>query len=212
LPKLSKTIVTNLILVGAFDHLKYSRTKLVYEYNLISQLTDKEINQLLLCHHSAEPIITRLCNIKVSKPRQKIVNSIIESFKNPTASLEDNLVWLNKTEEDLLGIPLSVTKLDTCEIMEADTSCKEFKDGKDGKVVLSVEIIQTKEITTKGKNAGQKMGFLSVEDSTGILDDITIFPDIWSEYKNILYKGNTIVIHGYKSKKNSLILQKAHQI
>jgi hypothetical protein len=211
-PKLTKTIITNLILVGGFDHLKYTRKQMLYEYNISSQLTDKEINQLLCCSVE-DPLSKRMYGIKVNKNRQKIIDSLIESLEKPKISFEDNLVWLNKTEEDLLGIPLSVSKLDTCDIIDANTTCKEFKDGKSGSVILSVEIVQSKEITTKrGENSGQKMGFLEVEDETGSLDNIAVFSNTWQEYKNVLYKGNTILLYGYKSKKDSLILQKALQI
>jgi DNA polymerase-3 subunit alpha len=210
-PRLSKTIVTNLILVGAFDHLKYPRTKMVYEYNIINQLTDKEIKQLQLAPE--ESLIERMSKLNPSKVRVKIVNSLIDSIKKPSINFEDNLVWLNKTEEDLLGIPLSVTKLETCDNIDADTTCKEFKDGKSGNVKLSVEIVQCNEKTVKnGNNKGAKMAFLAVEDDSGLLDNIAVFPEIWHEFKNVLYEGNTILMEGYKSKKNSLVLQKVFQI
>jgi DNA polymerase-3 subunit alpha len=212
-PKLSKTVVTNLILVGGLDHLGYKRQQMIYEYNIINQLTNKELNQLIDSNKDLS-LIERMSCIKASKPRTNIINSLIESLKKPNIPLDDNLVWINRTEEDLLGIPLSVTKLETCvDDGEADTTCKEFKDGKGGNLTLSVEIIESKEITIKkGNNSGQKMGFLAVEDSTGYLDNIAIFPSIWDEYKNILYTGNTILIKGYKSKKDSLVLQEAFQI
>ena len=41
--------------------------------------------------------------------------------------------------------------------------------------------------TTKGgKNPGQEMAFLSVEDNTGELDNVAIFSESWKEYKNII--------------------------
>ena len=62
------------------------------------------------------------------------------------------------------------------------------------------------------------MAFLSVEDHTSPLDNVTIFADQWEKYSNILYEGNTVVIYGGESKKgkyrsdNSLIIERVWQI
>lgn len=211
LPNISKTIVINLISAGGFDHFKYSRSKMLYDYNIVNQLTDKELRQVREC---GEPrLLDKISLIKASKVRQKTISGLIVNLRHPSSSLDDNPIWVNKTEEDLLGIPLSITKLDTCENIDADTTCKEFRDGKEGSVTLNAEIIQCKEITIKkGDNAGQKMAFLSIEDDSGVLDDVAVFNNLFESFKNILYKGNTVAISGYRSKKNSLILEKICQI
>ena len=58
------------------------------------------------------------------------------------------------------------------------------------------------------------MAFLSVEDSTGSIDNITIFHDQWSEYKNILYENNNVLIIGKKEdvKKDGIIVEKVLEI
>lgn len=207
---LSKTVVINLISVGGFDHYKYSRSKMLYEYNIISQLTDKEVEQIKLLEGR---LLERLSKIKVSKVRLKTVQGLLEKLNKPSSTLDDNPIWINKTEEDLLGIPLSISKLETCENIDADTTCKEFRDGKQGPVVINAEIVQFKEITIKnGDNAGKKMAFLSIEDESGVLDDVAVFSNLFDLYKNILYKGNTISISGCRSKRNSFFLEKIYQI
>lgn len=212
LPNLSKTVVNNLILVGAFEHLKYDRKKMLYDYNIVKNLTDREQKQLI--ENKSKSILEGLKELKVNKSRQKTIDSLILTLEKPSSSLDDNLTWINKTEEDLLGIPITVTKLDAADgNAEGDTTCKEFKDGKTGNVSISAEIVQAKETTTKrGQNPGQKMAFITVEDDSETLDNIIAFPSTWEEYKNILYKGNTVLISGYRSKQNSLVVQSVRQL
>lgn len=205
--KISKTIVTNLILVGAFDHFGYNRKRMIHEYNILSQLTDKELGQIL----PNMSLIDSFSMIKASKPRQKTIRGLIENLARPSSSLDDNIIWINKTEEDLLGISITVSKLDTCDALEGNTSCKELQDGKLGELIVQGEILNIKEIKTK--KSAEAMAFITLEDDTGYADNIVCFPNVWRDFKNILYKGNTVVLEGFASKnKNSFVINTVKQI
>jgi DNA polymerase III alpha subunit len=67
--------------------------------------------------------------------------------------------------------------------------------------------------TKNGKNPGQIMAFMSVEDSTACLDSAIVFPDAYEENKQLLYEGNTVIVMGQVSKKKdtSLIINKVSQ-
>jgi DNA polymerase III alpha subunit len=58
------------------------------------------------------------------------------------------------------------------------------------------------------------MAFLAVEDSSGELDSVTVFPDAYREHRDVLIEGNTVLINGEVSKKDktSIIVNKASQI
>ena len=58
------------------------------------------------------------------------------------------------------------------------------------------------------------MAFLAVEDSSGELDSVTVFPEAYKEHKDVLIEGNTVLINGEISKKDntSVIINKASQI
>ena len=57
------------------------------------------------------------------------------------------------------------------------------------------------------------MAFLTIEDSTCELDNVVVFPEQWSEYKNIISEENTVLIFGESQKhKDGIIVQKAKQI
>jgi DNA polymerase-3 subunit alpha len=84
-----------------------------------------------------------------------------------------------------------------------------------GKANIVVSINSVRQYKTKkGKNPGQIMAFLCAEDSSGMLDSITIFPETYSEYKDLLTEGNTVYINGEISKKEntSLIVNKVTQV
>ena len=68
--------------------------------------------------------------------------------------------------------------------------------------------------TRNGKTPGQEMAFLSVEDSSGGLDSVTVFPEAYQEHKNILLEENTVMLmcEPSKKEKGSVIVNKAIQI
>jgi len=86
-----------------------------------------------------------------------------------------------------------------------------YRVGRDGNVKMAVTINAVRKIQTK---KGDDMAFLSVEDNTGALDNITIFKDQWQEYKNILYQNNNVLIIGKKEnkKKDGIIVDKVLEI
>ena len=68
--------------------------------------------------------------------------------------------------------------------------------------------------TTKGgKNPGQEMAFLSIEDNTGELDNLAIFSESWENYKNLLYEGNNVLLFCASSKKrDGIVVNKVIEI
>jgi len=68
--------------------------------------------------------------------------------------------------------------------------------------------------TKKGKNPGQTMAFLTVEDSSGSLDSVVVFPDPWNKHKNLLIEKNTVSIIGEVKQRDrgSFIVNEVKQI
>ena len=58
------------------------------------------------------------------------------------------------------------------------------------------------------------MNFLCVEDGTGTLDSVTVFPECYDEHKDLLVESNTLLIIGEISNKDkcSLIANQFSQI
>ena len=83
------------------------------------------------------------------------------------------------------------------------------------KANLAIEIVRVKIVKTKrGKNPGQEMAFLTVEDGSGSLEDVVIFPEPYDKYKDLLLDNNTVLLMGEvdKRKKTSFIVNQVSQI
>ena len=58
------------------------------------------------------------------------------------------------------------------------------------------------------------MAFLCVEDGSGSLDSVTVFPECYEKHRDLLVESNTVLMIGEISKKDktSLIVNQLSQI
>jgi DNA polymerase III alpha subunit len=58
------------------------------------------------------------------------------------------------------------------------------------------------------------MAFLSIEDESGELENIVVFPDIYEQNKDIMYEQATVLLSGKipDKKRNSFIVDKVFLI
>jgi DNA polymerase-3 subunit alpha len=220
--KTSTTVITNLILVGAFKNFKMSRAKLQFEYNIWKNITEREVKWFVGSYDdfdTLEDMLKEYLNVErkeggpFSVKRQDVIRSLYSSLLMPPTELEkDNPAWVSKTEIELLSVPVTCSVLDSCNTALADTTCKEFNDGKNGKMSLAVELVSVREyIMNKGDNKGKSMGFFTVKDTHTM--SAVCFSDSWTEYKSHFFEGNTLLLIGERSKnKDSFIIQRVLEI
>lgn len=213
----------NWIKVGAFSYINKSRNTMLAEYNAWNSLTDGEkkfmrnncnlFAELIPALHKTSP---KKCdgggahNVN----RSSLIQSAAKLLENPPTSLDDSPNWIATQEEKLLGIALTCSRIDACDTSDVNTNCKEFNLGQSRQdCIFAVEVKNVKELVTKrGKNPGQAMAQLTVEDHSGSLQ-MTAFPNVWEEYSGLLTEENTVVIMGYKDKKTGgAIINKVFQI
>ena len=106
---------------------------------------------------------------------------------------------------------MSCSKLDCYDISMTNTNCKDFKNSVTSKnIIIAGEISSVGLTKTKtGKDPGKEMAFVAIEDSTGILESIILFPEAYAKYRDHLYDGNILGFIGNRSKtKDSLIVEK----
>ena len=140
------------------------------------------------------------------------IRNMIDS---PPYDLTDHETWIADTEKKYMGTSLTFSKTDGIQSSLVNCTCKEIINGRTGKVNVAVHINSLREYVTKnGKNPGQTMAFLSVEDSSATLDSAVMFPDAYDEFKGIMYEGNTVLLFGQVSKKKdtSLIINKVSEV
>lgn len=216
---ITTTAINGIILSGATDYIPGTRQWKLYQYNVWKTLTKKEQEYVRdNCQESLEKSIRKLIDEKprLSITRKSKLEDLIKTIKNPSSSLDDQPHIVATKETELLGVPLTYTKLDTCENKYiADTTCKEFLDGKGGNMTVAVEIIDSREyIIKKGKMKGEKMMFLAGEDETASIDSFIIFPRSLENKEPFLIKGSTVLLKGKRDnqRKESFIVENVIQI
>jgi len=226
----NKKAFESLILAGAFDCFKISRSKMHHQFNVIKEFTNKEI-EWLRDHKSDHPFSTTMeCiqkMIEVSKEATKkrpifrkeripLVEDFLLSFEDAGYGLHDTPSWIAKIEEELLGISLTCNKVDEYDTSSSNATCKEFLDGfnSSGGIYLAVQINAVREWTIKkGRAKGMKMGFITVSDPSCSIDNVTAFSDEWEKYKSLLYEGSTVLIRGIRDKnRGSFLIKKVEQL
>jgi DNA polymerase-3 subunit alpha len=215
--KINSTASKAMISCGAFDFYKKNRTEMLFEYDICSNLTKKELEYLTEILKEDQKIKLKTCleklteYKKVNKNRKIIIGNLIKSIEKPAYSLIDKIDWLSESENSLLGASITCSKIDSYDVSMTNCNCRTFKNmlTKD-KLILAGEISGINITKTKsGKNPGQEMAFLSIEDQYGLLDSVILFPEKLTEYRNQLFLNNVLVFVGTKSKnKDTLIVEK----
>ena len=211
-----------MISVGAFNgpNNTENRKKMLDEFDSWKKLSAREQKYISENYtkfkNLYDCIEDMLSNFKLAANRLEKVAGINYSIKNPFYSLEDSVISIAQEEEKYLGCSLTCGKTDDALHHFSSTLCKDIANGAitgKAKVVVSINSVRTYK-TKKGTNPGQVMAFVCAEDSSGMLDSITVFPDTFTEYKDLLTDGNTVLISGEISKKEktSLIANKITQI
>lgn len=214
---INSTASKALISCGAFDYFKMNRTEMLFQYDICSSLTKKEIEKLLKI--KAQYNITNLktlletgigTNISTKK-RISVLQNLLQSLTQPPYSLSDKIEWLSDSENSLLGVSITCSKLDSYDIEMTNTDCKTFKNSSiSNNIIIAGEITNVNTIRTKnGKNPGQEMAFISIEDQTGFMDSVIMFPEQWLAFKSHIFVGNVLIFVGNKAKnKDGLIVEK----
>ena len=142
---------------------------------------------------------------RLTASRRAKIEDVVKNLKVPPYNIMDDPSYIAGWEHELLGVPVTCSKLDTCDSkLTPDTTCKEFLQGKSGKMLISVEILTVREniIKKKGKNQGKTMLFMSGEDDTGTIDTIIVFPNVLEGNEPVLIEGATVVLSGKRDKSN----------
>lgn len=217
---LNSTAVKALISCGAFDYFKKNRSEMLFEYEICNSLTNKEQSIFTVYSHSmlesnVIDIIQRLyAETKLVRGRKEAVANYIRSLQNPPYSLIDKIEWLSDSENDLLGVGITCSRLDVYDTTMTNCDCKTFKTSLLKENIIIVGEISNINITkTKtGKNPGLEMAFLTIEDQYGTIDSIILFPEQFSKYRSYLFLNNILVFSGNRSKnRDGLIVDKCFE-
>lgn len=228
-PLVNKKAFEALVLSGAFDCFKISRSKMAHQFNTIKELTKRESEWLREYKRENGDSTTEealYAMVEASRVKSKtrpifrhdripLVESLLSTLNNPGYELYDSPSWIAKVEEELLGISLTCNKVDEYDTSNANCTCKEFIDGfTSSSIAIAVQIDNVREWTIKrGRAKGQKMAFITASDTSCSLDNITAFSEEWEEFKKFIYKGSTVLLRGMRDKgRGSFLVKKAEEL
>jgi DNA polymerase-3 subunit alpha len=205
-----------LVSVGALEYLKISRKKILFYLDLISNLSKREKELIIAdCLDKNLDVLFNSILEKVNKKRKEIISSLIMAYKKPAYSLDDDYEWIANVEKQYLGISITCSIVDGRDLEAANTDCRTLsRSGVFSKsIIVGAEVADLNIVKTKkGANPGQEMAFVKISDGSGSCD-IVVFPKEYDHYKDLLIKGNTIMLSLEQSKKkDSYIVKKCWQI
>lgn len=205
--KVNKKAMKALIVCGALNgpNNNTSRNKMLYEYEVFKELTDKEasfvINNLDPTQDLAWHFRELINKYKITAARLKKVIGHLQCLESPPYSLSDTGISTSNYERQYMGISITSDEL-MGDIMGSLVTCT-CEDIRSGAVRGSQTILGTitnvKEITIKkegSKMFGQKMCFCSVQDSTGELNSVVVFPELYKDNKATLSQDNFVLFAG----------------
>lgn len=216
---INTTAAKALIESGCFSYYRdISRTKMLLDLSIINDLTKKELQFLrdnINKNHDLISLIKCLIDSNtVNKNRLLKIQNSLNILLKPPYSLTDNPIWIADTEDSLLGCSITCSRVDMYDMSITNCTCKELKNKQlqNNTLIIGGEIENINIVKTKnGKNAGTEMCFVTMSDYSGQIDSVIFFPEIYKQYRNILFLGNIIIVAGTRSKtKDGLIVEKAY--
>ena len=184
-----------LIKSGACDCYGMSRTLMLDIVRCISELTPKELVFVLANIKDKNkleeilPVLLTCADTVSTKKRATLVKSEASSIK---ADSIDTLDWKASNENELLGLAMTCTSVDSYSEL-TESCCKDcFKLNKNNnklkKHVIAAISNYNVLLTKKGNNPGQEMCQINIEDSSGEIR-VVCFPDSYAKNKSKIYHG-----------------------
>jgi len=194
---------------------------MLYEFDSWKQLSAREQQAIVDNYTSGDPAVyagslseaieNMFKTVKVNSRRKPTVDDIKDSLDNPFYDINDKAGVIAMDEEKYMACSLTCNKVDGLDLNMVTNVCQDVvKKLITKKANLAVEIERMKVIKTK---KGDEMAFLTVEDGSGSLEDVTVFPEAWNKHKDLLLENNTVLLMGEIDKKRgSFIVNQVSQI
>ncbi len=217
---INKTTVLGLINSGATRDLGSLRRTQAAQYELVLQLSKKELSIFInsLSDNPNEDIDRIVASVvmdgAMKNRKPKLDKYLTEYYEKETKKNKDSLLETLELERKLLGTELSGHIVDLYNTQNISHVCLEtiFLPS-DSFVSLVVRIDNVNETKTKrGKNPGQKMCFLSASDASYRLDNLVVFPNVYSSQAGRFKVGNIVSITGKKSSNGGIIVHTVTKI
>lgn len=217
-PLIKSNVFKAFVSVGVFSHLPIYRRYMLFEVTKLETLTERELNWAidnLNDIKSLESLIELLLaqtTIKITDKRKEKLLDTLKTIRNPPNELKDSEEWISNIEQNLLGVEITCSKLDSCNTSMGNCTCAEFDKADLKEFRIAAKVSKLSEYRPKdGKLKGQTMAYITLNDSTGSCEAV-VFPEKYTELDFLLFEGNTLCVTGKKTNSGSLQINKVIQI
>lgn len=221
--KINSKAAQNIIRAGIIEN-GMTRKKQLHEFSILCELTaEGQIKWIFNNVHNyknLKDLLNGLNRLKKdggglhsAKDITKI-NGLISLLESPPHPLDDNPEWVAASEEEILGIALSASLLDSVSTNIANTTCKDVTVGKStNNMIIKCQIDRVEEKLIKnGKNRGKKFIKIDISDETGTLNGCMIWPETYQKYGHIAKERNTVCVKIYRNNMDCLTISDVFQI
>lgn len=229
---LSKSVIENLIKCGALDCFKVPRNRMLHELRQYKSLSPGEkktltdnigkfkslLDAIIWLRDGEKAHLDKLRDKDPEKgsaveKRYMTLRSLASLLEKPPVRVTDSADDIVIYERELLNVAISASKLDKYYSDQADTTIKEYLDGKNkGVVCIKCEISRLSPHVCK---TGDEMAFISIIDDTGENDDCVMFTKEFADMKqkDLDYEGAQVLVWGERDwKKGSLIIKRVESL
>lgn len=213
LPNINSQTAYALITGGVLSNIKLSRSEMLSQYEKVKMITDKQLEKLREWDLPLKDGLIKLVDHVKGAQKQKIQG--ILSFLQEKS---DDPSFIIKEERALYHIPLTFKPSEVIKsTIISNCTCKEFQDGKKFKfnenIVIKGEIQDCRSWKIKnGPNKGKTMCSFNITDDTNGVVSCVVFNDLYEDVFDQLYDTNLVLIAGYRSKTNSLVIKEIQPI
>ena len=211
-----KSAIKVLISSGAFDYLKESRKKMLFEHDQCLSLKEKEVLYILEnCDlSSVGDCFNKLCLAEVGRGktfgaarRLSTVKSMCTTINTPPFSLLDTIEEVSSWEKTYMGISITCSIVDTVEKNGCETDCLDFERSGDREYLVVGELVGLRTVITK---KGDEMAFGAIADKSGEIGNVVFRPNEWLIYGPLVNSINVLQFFGRK-KEDSFIVYKVEE-
>lgn len=213
LPNINSQTAYALITGGVLSHINLSRADMLSQYEKISMITDKQLEKMVEWGLPIRDGLTKLVEHVKGAQKQKIQGILSFLVDKP-----DDPAFIIKEERALYHVPLTFKPSEIIRSpIVSNCSCKEFQEGKKFKfnvdITIKGEVQDCRSWKIKsGPNKGKTMCSFNIVDDTDCSVSCTVFNNIYEEVFDQLYDTNLVVVSGYRSKTNSLVIKEIQPI
>jgi len=214
--KVAKNRLEPAICSGVLDELNVSRTRMLGEHNFIHSLSIGQRRDFIALYKSDETLSFKeiINKIFADNKRFKLSEETEKCLNILDRKLEDSNLAKDMWERKFLGVNLSCSRIDMYSDKNVNSDCAMVNKAKYGQFMFIGLLESCNKVKTHEKKLD--MAFIKASDSSGVLDSMVVFPDVFAKayYKdNILRRvGNEVLlVNGYK-KEDSFIVTKLKEL